>query len=177
MKKSELQQIIKEEKPVVIVKKESPKPVVNKENMPKSEQKEEKKEEKMVEQVEKTGQFDLSGTPEFAKIREQYGFVSGSSTHNQRVQSIREVYREYKQIIDPHTADGVFVAYQHLEKGVPMIVLETAQAAKFEDTIQEALNLTPPRPDSTHDIESLPQRVFNLPNQVDAIKEFISKHV
>ena len=131
----------------------------------------------LFEQVEKTGQFDLSGTPEFAKIREQYGFVSGSSTHNQRVQSIREVYREYKQIIDPHTADGVFVAYQHLEKGVPMIVLETAQAAKFEDTIQEALNLTPPRPDSTHDIESLPQRVFNLPNQVDAIKEFISKHV
>ena len=130
----------------------------------------------LFEQVEKTGQFDLSGTPEFAKIREQYGFVSGSSTHNQRVQAIREVYHNYKQIIDPHTADGVFVAYQYLDKDVPMVVLETAQAAKFEDTIKEALNLMPPRPDATHDIESLPQRVFNLPNQVDAIKEFISKH-
>ena len=130
----------------------------------------------LFEQVEKTGQFDLSGTPEFAKIRAQYGFVSGSSTHNQRVQAIREVYHNYKQIIDPHTADGVFVAYQYLDKDVPMVVLETAQAAKFEDTIKEALNLMPPRPDATHDIESLPQRVFNLPNQVDAIKEFISKN-
>ena len=130
----------------------------------------------LFEQVEKTGQFDLSGTPEFAKIREQYGFVSGSSTHNQRLQAIREVFHDYREIIDPHTADGVFVAYQYLEKDVPMVVLETAQAAKFEDTIQEALGVRAPRPDATRDIESLPQKVFNLPNEVDAIKQFIHEH-
>ena len=127
----------------------------------------------LFEQVEKTGQFDLSGTPEFAQIREQYGFVSGASTHNQRLQAMREVYREYREIIDPHTADGVFVAYQYLDDGVPMVVLETAQPAKFEDTIKEALSIIAPRPDATRDIESLPQRVFNLPNNVDAIKQFI----
>ena len=130
----------------------------------------------LFEQLEKTGQFNLSGTPEFAKIREQFGFVSGSSTHNQRVQAIREVFNDYKQIIDPHTADGVYVAYQYLEKDVPMIVLETAQAAKFEDTIQEALGTKPPRPDATQNIEDLPQRVFNLPNDAQAIKQFIHEH-
>ena len=127
----------------------------------------------LFEQVEKTGQFDISGTPEFVKIREQYGFVSGSSTHNQRLLAIREVYQDYKQIIDPHTADGVFVAFQYLEAGVPMVVLETAQAAKFEATIEQALGVKPPRPDSSKGIESLPQRVFDLPNSVDAIKQFI----
>ena len=80
------------------------------------------------------------------------------------------------QIIDPHTADGVYVAYQYLEQDVPMIVLETAQAAKFEDTIQEALGTKPPRPDATQNIEDLPQRVFNLPNDAQAIKQFIHEH-
>ena len=54
-----------------------------------------------------------------------------------------------------------------------MVVLETAQAAKFEATIEEALGIKPPRPDSSKGIESLPQRVFDLPNDVVAIKQFI----
>ena len=54
-----------------------------------------------------------------------------------------------------------------------MVVLETAQAAKFEATIEQALGVKPPRPDSSKGIESLPQRVFDLPNSVDVIKQFI----
>ena len=130
----------------------------------------------LFEQVEKTGQFDISGTPEFAKIREQYGFVSGKSTHNQRLMAIREVFNDYKQIIDPHTADGVYVAFQYLEAGVPMVVLETAQAAKFEATIEEALGIKPPRPDSSQGMEALPQRVYDLPKSAEAIKQFIHTH-
>ena len=124
-------------------------------------------------QIGQTGQFDLSGTPEFAQVSAQYGFVSGSSTHQQRLQTIRDVYAKYQTIVDPHTADGVFTARAHLEPGIPMVVLETAQAAKFEDTIHEALGIEAPRPDSTKGIENLPQRVFDLPNQLDAIKQFI----
>lgn len=68
--------------------------------------------------------------PEFAKIREQYGFVSGSTrTINACSPSTRN-YIRYKQIIDPHTADGVFVAFQYLKTGVPMVVLETARGGK-----------------------------------------------
>lgn len=127
-------------------------------------------------QVEQTGQFDISGTPEFARIREEFGFVSGSSTHKQRLHAIREVYKDYAHIIDPHTADGVYVAYQYLEAGVPMVVLETAQAAKFEDTIEAALHISAPRPDSTVGIEKLPQRVFELANDVNAVKQFIDQN-
>ena len=49
-------------------------------------------------------------------------------------------------MIDTHTADGVKVAREHLDAGVPMIVLETALPAKFAATIVEALGREPERP-------------------------------
>ena len=131
----------------------------------------------LFKQVETQGLFDLSGTPEFASIEEKYGFVSGSSTHKQRLQAIREVHREYKQIIDPHTADGVYVAFKYLEKDVPMVVLETAQAAKFEETILEALNVPAPRPDAYVGIEKHPQRSVTMAANVDLVKAFVHERV
>jgi threonine synthase len=49
-------------------------------------------------------------------------------------------------MIDTHTADGVKVAREHLQPGVPMIVLETALPIKFAATIVEALGREPDRP-------------------------------
>ncbi|MGL4766772.1 MAG: threonine synthase [Formosimonas sp.] len=128
----------------------------------------------LFQQVEQTGQFDISGTPEFASIEEKFGFVSGHSTHNQRLRAIKEVFNDYAQIIDPHTADGVWVADKYMEADVPMIVLETAQAAKFNDTIREALGMDAPRPDAYVNIEKRPQRVVDLPANVFAVKEFVA---
>jgi threonine synthase len=41
--------------------------------------------------------------------------------------------------VDPHTADGLFVAEPWREAGVKMICLETALPVKFAETIREAL--------------------------------------
>ena len=131
----------------------------------------------LFKQVETEGFFDLSGTDEFANIEAQYGFVSGSSTHKQRLRAIREVHSEYHAIIDPHTADAVYVSFQHLEKDVPMVVLETAQPAKFEETIVEALGISAPRPDAYVGIEKRPQRVVNLPADVAAVKKLVSDSI
>ena len=49
-------------------------------------------------------------------------------------------------MIDTHTADGLKVAREHLQPGVPMIVLETALPIKFAETIVEALGREPERP-------------------------------
>lgn len=128
----------------------------------------------LFKQVEQTGQFDISNTPEFASIEEKYGFVSGSSTHKQRLHAIREVFNDYAQIIDPHTADGIWVADKYMEHHVPMIVLETAQAAKFNETIREALGVDAPRPDAYVGIEKRAQRVVNLAADVHVVKEFVA---
>jgi threonine synthase len=42
-------------------------------------------------------------------------------------------------MIDTHTADGLKVAHEHREAGIPMVVLETALPIKFAATIVEAL--------------------------------------
>ncbi|MDB5807420.1 MAG: threonine synthase [Betaproteobacteria bacterium] len=124
-------------------------------------------------EVEGSGSFDLSETPLWKKMPE-YGFVSGSSTHADRVATIRTVHEKYGQLIDTHTADGVKVAQQYREAGVPMIVLETALPAKFEETIIEALNIKPPRPAGFDDIEALPKRFDTMQAKVEELKAYIA---
>ena len=120
------------------------------------------------------GQFDINGTPLAAQLP-QYGFVSGSSTHGERVAAIRAIWEKYSRMIDTHTADGLTVALAHREAGVPMIVLETAQPAKFEETIVEALGRKPPRPPGFADIESRPRRFEVVPASVDVVKRLIAE--
>ena len=76
-------------------------------------------------------------------------------------------------MIDTHTADGVKVAREHLQAGVPMIVLETALPIKFAATIVEATGQEPDRPARFNGIEALPKRVMHMPADVQAIKAYI----
>lgn len=129
--------------------------------------------------VETEGGFDLSGGPgsdgdEFGAVA-QYGFVSGRSTHADRLATIRAVQRDYGITIDTHTADGIKVAREHMRPGVPMIVLETALAAKFNETIREALGTDARRPAGFEDIESLPQRFVVMRPDVAAMKAYIAE--
>ena len=80
-------------------------------------------------------------------------------------------------MLDTHTADGLKVALEHRQAGVTMIVLETAQPAKFEETIREALNVEPVRPAELAGIEKLPQHVVVMAPDVAAIKAFIVERV
>ena len=108
------------------------------------------------------------------KIRDKYGFVSGKSLHRDRLAVIKQVYEQDGELIDPHTADGVKVARELREAGETVICLETALAAKFADTIREAVgNVEIPRPAKLQGLEDLPQKVQNVPNQAEAVKEII----
>jgi len=64
-----------------------------------------------------------------------------------------------------------------MDDNVPMIVLETALPIKFEDSIVEAINQRPDRPESLKHLEDLPQRFEVLDNQVDQVKTFIRQNV
>jgi threonine synthase len=134
----------------------------------------------LFKKVETEGGFDLSGKPgsdgdEFRKVA-QYGFLSGKSIHQDRVETIRDVQAKYGITIDTHTADGVKVAREHITPGVPMIVLETALPAKFNETIQEALGRDAERPAGFENIEALPQRFEVMLPEVDKVKAYIARH-
>ena len=125
--------------------------------------------------IDAGGAFDLNTTP-FMKRLPEFGFVSGSSTHADRLATIREIWQNHQIMIDPHTADGVKVAQDHNIKDLPTIILETAQAVKFAETIREALDREPLHPAALEGIESLPQQVTTLPADTAAVKAFVAAH-
>jgi threonine synthase len=128
------------------------------------------------EQLAANGQFDLSGEPAFRQLRERFGLVSGKSTHADRIATIRDTFQQSEVVIDPHTADGLKVAREQRQPGVPMIVLETALPIKFAASIVEALGHEPARPARFADLESLPRRFTVVPRDVEAVKAFIAAH-
>lgn len=125
--------------------------------------------------VDAGGAFDLKQDGLFDKVKD-YGFVSGSSNHANRMQTIRATSEKYDVTIDTHTADGLKVALECREPGIPMVVLETALPAKFEDAIVEALGQKPERPADLAGLEDLSQRFVVMDADVDAIKQFIVEH-
>ena len=125
--------------------------------------------------VEAGGEFNLAGTPYFANVKE-YGFVSGSSTHQDRLAMIRRVYKDYGVMIDTHTADGLKVGLEHRQSGIPLICLETALPGKFAATIREALGRDPDYPPGCENLESLPQRFELMDADADAVKAYIARH-
>lgn len=128
-------------------------------------------------QLPEQGFFDLSGTPEFAGIRQRYGFISGTSTHADRLATIHAVDAADGVVIDPHTADAVKVAHD-LRGAVagPIIATETALPVKFSATIVEALGHEPARPDAFVGIEDLPRQVTDIPADADLLKRIIEDH-
>jgi threonine synthase len=123
--------------------------------------------------VEEKGSFTLSGS-EFEAIK-HFGFVSGTSTHADRLATIQATWQKNGVMIDPHTADGLKVARQFTEPGVPMLVLETALPAKFATTMVEALGQQPPRPAGMEGIENLPKRFVVMAVDVQAVKKFLAE--
>jgi threonine synthase len=128
------------------------------------------------EQLARSGRFDLSAEPAFRHARERFGFVSGKSTHADRLATIRDTWERFHLMIDTHTADGLKVAREHRVAGTTTIVLETALPIKFAATIVEALGREPERPPQFEGIERLPRRVTVLPASAEAVKDFIAAH-
>ncbi|MBA4212805.1 MAG: threonine synthase [Polaromonas sp.] len=128
------------------------------------------------EALSRDGNFTLGADPAFADAAARYGFRSGKSTHENRLDTIRGVFQRHGVMIDTHTADGVKVAREHLQAGVPMIVLETALPIKFAETIVEALGQQPHRPPQFEGIEDLPKRVRVMPASTAAVQAYVAEH-
>ena len=120
------------------------------------------------------GGFTL--TPGEKALLPGFGFVSGRSTHADRLATIRDTWQRFGSMIDTHTADGLKVAREHLRPGVPMLVLETALPAKFAATIVEALGREPVRPSGLEGLEDLPRRCTVIPVDVERVKRYIETH-
>jgi threonine synthase len=122
--------------------------------------------------LDQRGEFELAGSRHWNGAA-AWGFGSGRSTHADRLATIRSVYEASGRIVDPHTADGIKVARQERRDGMPMICLETAQAAKFSETIVEAIGHPPVLSSDMHDMLSRPQRFASMPADAAQIRRYV----
>jgi len=129
---------------------------------------------KLWSEVDQGGSFKLD-LESFNRIRD-FGFISSSSKHKNRIQLISEYYEKYNVIIDTHTADGIKAALDHFDDNTPMMVLETALPIKFEESIEEAIGKRPDRPEKLKNIELLPQKYEVFNNDVTQVKSFIEEN-
>ena len=124
---------------------------------------------------ERTGALfaQLDRTREFSLDRDAvagFGFASGSSSHRDRIATIRDIHARTGQVIDPHTADGVTVAQRLIGPGETVVCLETALPAKFAATIVEALGVEPDRPARFAGIEEAPMRFDVIDPDPDLVR-------
>ncbi|MDO5768369.1 MAG: threonine synthase [Psychrobacter sp.] len=118
--------------------------------------------------------FDLADVMEVVNSR--YGFAAGKSTHADRLATIKDLYENHQDLIDPHTADGVKVARELQRDDEIIICAETALPVKFAETIVEAIgDIHIERPLHTQGIEDLAQHVTVLDNKADLVAEEIKK--
>ena len=126
-------------------------------------------------QLRNVGEFKIDSQV-LKKIKKSSGVISGSSKHENRINMIKKVYTINRFVVDPHTADGIFVASQNYDNSCPMVCLETALPTKFEETVNEALGFIPDRAKSLQDIEKRQRKFVEIDSSINALKRYIEIH-
>ncbi len=130
---------------------------------------------KMMDRLRLQGFIDFAKEwPDAWERLKQLKFRSSSSDHRDRLEMIRKAHRDWGIFVDPHTADGLYrVAGSNQDERV--IVLETAQAAKFEKTIKEALGIKPPVPSGFENLLEQPQKCETIEVDPGSLKKAIDE--
>ena len=103
----------------------------------------------LMRELDEKGEFTLEAG-EFAALRRS-GFVSGMSSHVNRLEMMGTMHFEYDALIDPHTADCLYCGIYLHPVGVKTICFETVQPAKSPRMIREACNVEVPLPEGFPD--------------------------
>lgn len=111
---------------------------------------------------------------DIAKVQQEFGTYSATNKETEDV--IASFYKTTGYTLDPHTACGV-AAGLRLETDSSIICLSTAHPAKFPDVVVKATGKAPEKPAGIVKLEGLPRKVSDMPNNAEAVKEFIRRNV
>ncbi|MDZ7732365.1 MAG: hypothetical protein U5R31_03975 [Acidimicrobiia bacterium] len=102
------------------------------------------------------------------------GEVLGAIDESETLETIARTAERTGVVLDPHTAVGVRAARElGVDPGVPMVCLATAHPAKFPDAVREATGSVPPVPPRLAALDQLPERVREVPADLDVLREII----
>jgi threonine synthase len=103
-------------------------------------------------------------------------FLSASSSEDEVIKTISDVYKKNKLILDPHTAIG-FAAFDKVSLKGNNIVLATAHPSKFPDAINKALDMNAELPKELQYVLSEKENYDIIENNLTSIKNHITERV
>ncbi len=90
--------------------------------------------------------------------------------------TIREIYEQTGEILDPHTAVGVKAAREcWRDDSCPIVTLATAHPAKFPDAVEKAIGIRPALPPHLADLFEKKEKMSVLPGDAEAVKAYIDR--
>ncbi len=103
-------------------------------------------------------------------------FASAYITDEQTIATISQFYAETQYVLDPHTAVGIAVGKKIGTPGIPLVCLATAHPAKFGETVEAAIQLTPELPAAFADLKMRERRVAILKAETEIIKKYVAEN-
>lgn len=105
-------------------------------------------------------------------------FGSGRKDDTETAGIIRNIWRRYDVVVDPHTAVGLGVAadWKQAHGDSVLVTLATAHPAKFPDAVQAATDIAPDLPPHLADLHDRAEKYDTLPADAEAVKAYVQEH-
>ncbi|MBU6319239.1 MAG: threonine synthase [Alphaproteobacteria bacterium] len=108
-----------------------------------------------------------------SKAFRSMGFSAERVDDAETLEEMRRTYSETGWMVCPHTAVGLAAARRGQVEGGAIVTLATAHAAKFPETVEQALGVRPGLPDRVGDVVSRPERFDVGPMSLAFVKDRI----
>jgi len=110
----------------------------------------------------------------YAQLKRE--FASAACNDEQTLATIKECHDTTGELLDPHTAVGLFAAQRcRANLTSPLVILATAHPAKFPDAVKKASGINPGLPPHLANLFTLNEKYQLVPNDIAAIKSIIEK--
>ena len=127
----------------------------------------------LMNDLNERGEFNLE-KEELKKIKES--FCSESLSDEETKSVIKEVYKNQKMLIDPHTAVAIGAVNKISLEG-NTIILATAHPSKFSDVVMKETGIKPELPENLKNILDKKEKYEKLPKDLKKIQNYILKRV
>jgi threonine synthase len=104
-------------------------------------------------------------------------FQSARADGDEMAATIRWAWENCGELIDPHTACGLFAARTAgIDPAIPVVTLATAHPAKFPEAVERATGQRPSLPARVGDLFDREEKFTTLAGEFGAVAEFVAQH-
>jgi threonine synthase len=121
-------------------------------------------------QLSKSGRLSLTASE---RGRMQQLLAADWLPDEEVIDAMQEAHATLGMTLDPHTAIAWRIGSRLCPPGATLVTVATAHPAKFPGAVVEATGLTPELPNDLADLTEREERIVNLPNDYQALEEFL----